>query len=99
MLWPFDFLPLGRFLMAPGEGANISILVARESRTMQPGFYFAFGEAVTDQQDDYSIVRFYWNIPDSLAPGLIRLITRRLNRFQVPFRFKCLSFRTQFKRA
>ena len=99
MVWPGEFMAHDGFGMAPRVGANISILVARESRTMQPGFYFAFGEAVTDQQDDYSIVRFYWNIPDSLAPGLIRLITRRLNRFQVPFRFKCLSFRTQFKRA
>ena len=99
MVWPGEFMAHDGFGTAPRVGANISILVARESRTMQPGFYFAFGEAVTDQQDDYSIVRYYWNIPDSMAPGLIRLITRRLNRFQVPFRFKCLSFRTQFKRA
>ena len=99
MVWPGEFMAHDGFGMAPRVGANISILVARESRTMQPGFYFAFGETVTDQQDDYSIVRFYWNITDSAAPGLIRLITQRLNRFQVPFRLKCLSFRTQFKRA
>ena len=99
MVWPGEFMAHDGFGMAPRVGANISILVARESRTMQPGFYFAFGETVTDQQDDYSIVRFYWNITDSAAPGLIRFITQRLNRFQVPFRLKCLSLRTQFKRA
>lgn len=99
MVWPGEFIAHDGFGMAPRVGANISILIARESRTMQPGFYFVFGETVTDQEDDYSIVRFYWNITDSTAPGLIRLISRRLNRFQVPFRFKCLSFRAQFKRA
>jgi HopA1 effector protein family len=99
LLWPGEFLAHDGFGMAPRTGTNISIFVAKESRTMQPGFYFAFGETVTDQQDDYSIVRFYWNIKESIATTLIRLITRNLNRFQVPFRLKCLGFRAHFSRA
>lgn len=99
VLWPGEFVALDGMGMAPRAGANISLFVARESRTMQPGFYFAFGETITDQQDDSWIVRFYWNIKESAAPMLIRLITQKLNRFQVPFRLKCLSFSSQFNRA
>jgi hypothetical protein len=99
LLWPGEFHTHDGFGMAPRAGTNISIFVAKESRTMQPGFYFAFGETVTDQQDDYWIVRFYWNIKESIATTLIQLITRNLNRFQVPFRLKCLGFRAQFSRA
>lgn len=99
MLWPGEFVTHDGAGIAPRAGTNISLLVAKESRTIQPGFYFAFGEAVTDQQDDSWIIRFYWDIKESAATTLIRLVTKRLNRFQVPFRLKCVSFRSQFNRA
>jgi hypothetical protein len=99
MFWPGEFLTYDGFGMSPRIGASISIHVAKESLTMQPGFYFAFGEAVADQQDDYSIVRFYWNINATATATLIQYITRGLNRYQVPFRFKCLALPTQYKRT
>ena len=40
----------------------ITVFSARESRTVQPGFYFAFGETQGEQFDPYDTVRFYWNV-------------------------------------
>ncbi len=98
MFWPGEFITRDGPGGAPRVGTNISAFFPRESRTMQPGFYYAFGESVTDQQDDYGLLRFYWNIKPDGAASLIRLVTRDLNRFQVPFRFKCMSYRTYYAR-
>ena len=35
---------------------------------MQPGFYYAFGEALADQQDDFGVVRLYWNVTARRVP-------------------------------
>ena len=81
------------------EGANISIFCLRESKTLHPGFYFIFGESITDQQDDDNLLRFYWNIRAEGAPSLVRLLTGRLNRFQIPFRLKCLNNPAAYMRS
>jgi len=73
------------------EGAPISIFRPRESTTMHPGFYYVFGEAVGDDQDEKDLLRFYWNIKAGGATELVSLMTRNLNRFQLPFRFKILN--------
>ena len=77
--------------MAPQPGTPIAAFFPRESRTMQPGFYFIFGETPGDQQDEYSTVRYYWNIGHDGAVPLVRSLTGSLNRYQVPFRFKIVS--------
>jgi hypothetical protein len=84
---------------APLEGKSISLLWPRDSRTLHPGFYFVFGEAITDQQDDDKLLRFYWNVRADGAPRLVRLLTERLNRWQVPFRLKCLNSPSGYTRA
>jgi hypothetical protein len=48
--------------------------------------------------DGDRIIRFYWNIQDVGAPALLTLVTQKLNRFQIPFRFKCLNHRSYFPR-
>lgn len=97
-VWPGEFITHAVTGMAPTVGTTISVFAPRESLTMQPGSYFAFGEAVTDQQDDYGVVRFYWNIKADGAASLLRLVTQRLNRFQVPFRLKCPINRAHYMR-
>lgn len=78
--------------MEPGSpvrmGSTISAYIAKESTTVQPGFYFAFGETVTSS-DNLDLFRLYWNIDARGVINLMRLISRDLNRFQVPFQFKC----------
>jgi hypothetical protein len=90
-LWPGEFLSTDAPGLMPRPGTNLSVFFMRETTTMQPGFYFAFGETPAGELDNFSLARFYWNLrPEGAAP-LIRSLTRGLNRFQVPFRVKCLT--------
>jgi type III HopA1-like effector protein len=89
LLWGGEFINNEGPGMSPREGANITIFVPRESKSLQPGFYFAFGEAVTDQQDDYNVLRFYWHVDGANVAKLIGLISQSLNRFRIPYRLKC----------
>jgi hypothetical protein len=98
-VWPGEFLAHGAAGGPPRPGTAISVLVSRESRTMQPGFYFAFGEALGDQEDEFSLVRLYWHVGANGAAALIGGITRALNRFAVPFRCKTLAMPTLYDRA
>jgi hypothetical protein len=90
-LWPGEFLSTDAPGMAPRPGMNLSVFFMRETKTMQPGFYFAFGEAEAGELDSFSLARFYWNVRAEGAVALMRSVTRGLNRFQVPFRLKCLT--------
>lgn len=83
---------------APQVGRKVSVFVPRGSATKLPGFYVAFGETLADQQDEASLVRFYWNTNPAGATALMELLTRELNRFQVPFQFKCASYRHDYIR-
>lgn len=90
-LWPGEFLSTDAPGFAPRPGTNLSVFFSRETKTMQPGFYFAFGEAQAGELDSFSLARFYWNQRAEGAAPLMRSVTRGLNRFQVPFRIKCLT--------
>ncbi|MBP0019770.1 MAG: hypothetical protein J7647_19730 [Cyanobacteria bacterium SBLK] len=92
MFWPGQFIYQEGAGMPPRVGANISVFLPKESFTMQPGFYFVFSETQNGYEDDYSQVRFYWHIQEQGAGTLIRCLTQKFNQFQVPFRFKCLTY-------
>ena len=99
MIWPGEFHAPGTPGLPPGTGAEISLFAARDSRTMQPGFYFVFGETLGDQEEESSLVRFYWHITAAGAAPLVAAVTQTLNRFAVPFRFKCLSMAELYQRS
>jgi hypothetical protein len=84
--------------MPPRVGSLVRVHVPRESPTMQPGFYFAFGETLGDQVEESRYVRFYFNTSADDSPALMRELVALLNRFFVPFRFKCLSMRSTYGR-
>ena len=88
MLSPGEFVNLSGSGMYLAPGSVVRVYVPRESRTVQPGYYFAFGETLPDSCDDFSMVRFYWNIAAEGAAELLQLVSAELNRWQVPFRFK-----------
>ena len=75
----------------PRQGGYVSVFCKKQSTTIQPGFYFAFGDTLPDQQDETCPVRLYWNVQESGVVELVRCVTRELNRFKIPFRFKCLT--------
>ena len=97
-LWPGEFLSTDAPGMAPRPGMNLSVFFMRQTTTMQPGFYFAFGETQPEELDSFSLARFYWNLRAEGAVPLMRAVTRGLNRFQVPFRVKCLTNTAFYKR-
>jgi hypothetical protein len=99
LLWPGEFVSHEGPGIAMREGARVSVYVPRDSKEMQPGFYFVFSETISDQQDDYNLLRFYWHVKPTGAPLLVSLITREFNRFQLPFRFKSLAIRTFYERS
>lgn len=80
----------------PGSPANLQVAI--ESTTYQPGFYFAFGETLAGRSDEAAWVRLYWNVRADGAAPLLAGLSSRLNRYQVPFRFKLLRLRSQYVR-
>lgn len=96
--WPGEFVSTDGSGMRPAPGAVINVAAQRESLTTQPGFYFVFGERLGDQEEDFMPLRLYWNVGAEGAPELVRLLSGSLNRFQVPFRFKCLVLPSQYDR-
>jgi hypothetical protein len=90
-LWPGEFVLRDGTAMALRAEAPIGVFQPRESRTMQAGFYFAFGETVADQDDEARLLRLYWNVSAAGALALLPRLTKALNRFAVPFKFKCLD--------
>tara|TARA_R110002072_G_scaffold271038_2_gene430944 strand:+ start:51225 stop:53660 length:2436 start_codon:yes stop_codon:yes gene_type:complete len=85
----------GEFLFDAGPGMRtqygdtVSVRVVRESTIVQRGFYFCFSDEIPDQFEEFNSVRVYFNVRPEGAPALLRELTGRLNRFQIPFRFKC----------
>lgn len=88
VFWPGEFVNYGGPGAPPRAGEIVSAFVAKESTTLQPGYYFAFGETLLGNED-FDFVRFYWNVSEAGASPLLKLLSRDLNRYQIPFRFKC----------
>ena len=78
-------------------GIEITVYAAAGSAEIQDSFYHAFGETVADGESG-GILRFYWNIQPEGAARLMESLTSAFNRFQIPFRFKCLNQRSHFPR-
>ena len=97
-VWPGQFLSKDGPGVRPRPGARISLFYPRESTSLQAGFYYCFGEA-PEQADGLGLARAYWNITAEGAPRLVRLLSRRLNAFEVPFRLKCATLRGEYGRT
>jgi hypothetical protein len=89
MLWPGEYVVLDATVRTPAQGVPLRIFQPRESRTLQAGFYFAFGESLAEGLDESRLLRTYWNVTAEGAILLVERITSRLNRLGIPFRFKC----------
>lgn len=83
----------------PHPGAPLHVLFARESRTQQPGFYIVNGETPAPFGSDSRMTRIYWHLEEAGAVPLVRAVTTLLNRYQIPFRFKTLSYSGAYTRA
>ena len=83
----------------PHPGAIAAVFLAKESRTLQQGFYYVMSENVPEQAMETRPTRIYFNIDEAGAPLLVRAISTELNHFEIPFRFKTLSYSGTYTRA
>lgn len=85
--------------VAPVAGDFVSVRMFAGSTDVQPSFFFAFGRTLSDQFDEYAIVRFYFHVSAQQAPNLMAQITACLNRYQIPFKFKALVQANMYTRT
>lgn len=88
--WPGEFFVPDLSASPPRAGAKANVHVGTESFRAQPGFYFGFGESLEDRRENLDIVRFYWSVSSKVIGPVVKKLTHELNRFFVPYRFKCL---------
>ncbi len=62
-------------------------------------FFHTFGKTLSDQFDDYQMLRFYFNIKRQSAVPLLRFIAQQFNHYAVPYHFKTLADRAVYDRA
>jgi hypothetical protein len=80
------------------HGMPILIHVPRESIVLQPGFYFALGQAASEPEAAGCLVRIYFNIEPDGAATLVEKTTLTLNALQIPFQLKVAHTRAYFQR-
>ncbi|MFZ6708766.1 T3SS effector HopA1 family protein [Undibacterium sp. TC9W] len=80
-------------------GEMVNLRVYPGTADMQQGFYYAFGSNLSDQFDDYELIRFYFNVPAPAAAELLYGLTAQLNRYALPFRYKTLVDASAYRRA
>ena len=82
----------------PDPDDAIRVFIAPGSPDLQNAFYFAFSEAIEELGAYVPTLRVYWNIAPEGVTLLMETLTREFNRFQVPFRFKCLRHVAHYSR-
>lgn len=81
------------------NGDLVSLRVYPGSSFMSDSFYFAFGANLSDQFDEFSLLRFYFNVSAENAVSLLATLSQRLNYYAIPYRFKTLSWPQLYRRA
>ena len=79
-----------------GPGAAVSLAVPKELTALSPGFYTVVSDAATSPG---AVVRAYWSVTRDSAPALVRALTSRLNREQIPFRLKVADHPSRLDRC
>ena len=94
----------GRYLVLEGglgtakKDQALLVWPGRESLTIQPEYYYAFGDTAGECDEGEDLLRFYWNVTAEGAPRLLRALVERLNYFQTPFHCKLPRFRHSYPR-
>ncbi len=71
------------------KGQLVNVEFPNGDSTIQEGFYYTYSNVPVDHQTSFT--RVYWNITAGGAAPLITAITGLLNRYEIPFLFKCLD--------
>ena len=96
---PGEFVSANPPGMPPYVGSVVSVLVQPEATGAQPGWYFAYGDTLSDVWDEFTLLRFYFHCTLAGSTGLLRHLTSQLNRYQIPFRLKAPSAPALYNRT
>lgn len=85
--------------MPPRVGDTVHMRVCPGSADVQAGFYFSFGETLSDQFDEHALLRYYFNIRAAGAAALLSAVSAQFNHYAIPYRYKTLSDAASYVRA
>lgn len=71
-------------------GDSVRLLMHREHRDAQTGFYYVFGQTPGDDSTTLQ-TRLYFHATPEGSLWLVDWLTQTLNTYKVPFQFKCLN--------
>jgi HopA1 effector protein family len=78
-------------------GATVSLLNRKEKRDLQPVFYYVYAQSY--MPPGTSLGRFYFNVLPTSIVGFVQILTHVLNKYKIPFLFKCLNHPKLYVRA
>ncbi len=85
------------------SGEPCRVRVAKELRSLVPGFYVAIGEETSDADHHRGgsdpLVRYYWHLTPDAAAGFVATATTLLNESRFPFQLKVLRHPHAYHRA
>ena len=80
------------------KGDSVDALLRRNSLTLQPGFFYAFGGFAADELCEWVPARFYLNASAEGAAEVVRLVADAFDARAVPFTLKCLCSESDYSR-
>jgi hypothetical protein len=86
-------------VQGPKTGNLVSLRIFPSTSELQEAFFHSFGTTPADQFDEFSAIRFYFNITAEAATLLLSTLSEQLNRYQIPFHFKTLTNSGGYYRA
>ena len=72
------------------KGDIVRLLMHREYRDAQSGFYYVFGQTPGEESTVLQ-TRLYFHATPEGSLSLISWVTKTLNLYRIPFQFKCLN--------
>jgi hypothetical protein len=76
--------------LPPRPGMAATLFFPRESLILQRDVYYAFGEAIPDDEAEARELRFYLHTLEDRLPDVFAVVTRELNRLEIPFTLKTM---------
>lgn len=93
---PGEFIDTSGTTQQPAVGNIVSIVINKESLVLQPGFYYCLSHQPLAESDHHELLRIYFNCTAQGAIQIVDQLSRQLNQYEIPFRFKCLSDLNQY---
>ena len=86
-----------------GAGAKVGDIVKLKvfpyTEAPLDSFFHTFGTTLSDQFEEYKLLRFYFNIESSRVVALLQFLSKQLNYYFVPYHFKALADPATYGRA